>query len=110
MLQLAAGRKTAAAAVLFGEVLDGGTAAATGLAWRCVDDEALLDSARQLARQAAENPPELARRTKQTLQTVSSLSNVDDAVDVELEAQVWSMAQPDFAERLAALQARISSR
>jgi enoyl-CoA hydratase len=30
------------------------------------------------------------------------------AVEIELEAQLWSMDQPEFAERLAALQARIS--
>jgi hypothetical protein len=29
---------------------------------------------------------------------------------VELEAQVWSMSQPEFATRLAAIRDRISSR
>ena len=36
--------------------------------------------------------------------------DIDTAVDVELEAQVWSIGQPDFAERLAALQAKIGDR
>ena len=34
----------------------------------------------------------------------------DEAVDLELEAQVWSLGQPEFAERLKALQSKISSR
>jgi enoyl-CoA hydratase len=33
-----------------------------------------------------------------------------DAVDRELVDQLWSMDQPEFAERLAAIQARISSK
>ena len=32
------------------------------------------------------------------------------AVDLELDPQVWSLNQPAFAERLAALQRRITSR
>lgn len=108
MLQQAAGRQTAAAAVLFGEVLDGPGAAAHGLVWRCIDDDALLLTAREMAGRAASAPSALGRRVKDTLRRVASLKSVDDAVDVEIEAQLWSMSQPDFAERLAALQARIS--
>jgi hypothetical protein len=31
-------------------------------------------------------------------------------VTLELDVQLWSMAQPAFAERLAALQRKVSSR
>ena len=52
----------------------------------------------------------LARRIKATIATMADVATHDAAVDVELEAQVWSMDQPEFAERLAAVQDRISSR
>ena len=41
---------------------------------------------------------------------VRSIDDHDAAVDRELEPQVWSINQPAFQERLAALQARITSR
>ena len=44
----------------------------------------------------------LARRVKQTLRQVPTITSPDDAVSVELQAQLWSMQQPDFAERLKA--------
>jgi enoyl-CoA hydratase len=110
MLQRVAGLQTAAASVLFGEVLDGAAAADCGLAWRCVDDDALMAAAQEMAARAAAAPAGLSRRTKQTLAQVALLGSVDEAVDVEIEAQLWSMAQPDFAERLAALQAKIRTK
>jgi enoyl-CoA hydratase len=108
MMQRIAGPQTAAAAVLFGEVIDGETAVRCGLAWRCIDDTDLLARAGEMAERAASAPPALARRAKETLARVAGLSTLDEAVDVELEAQLWSLGQPEFAERLAALQARIS--
>jgi enoyl-CoA hydratase len=110
MLQRAAGLQAAAAAVLFGEVLDASAAERCGLVWRCVDDDALLDEATALAARAAEAPPALARRVKATLTAMAGVTNIRTAVEVELEAQLWSIGQPDFAERLAALQAKITSR
>ena len=50
------GPQTAAAMVLFGQVLDGEAAAAAGLAWRCVDDDALLAEAIALARRPPVRP------------------------------------------------------
>jgi enoyl-CoA hydratase len=101
MLRNAVGPQAAAAAVLFGEVLDGEAAAARGLAWRCVDDDALLDDARALAGRAAGAPRQLVRRAKQTLQAMGAVTDHAAAVDGELEVQLWSMAQPDFRERLS---------
>ena len=46
--------------VLFGEVLDGDAAERCGLAWRCVDDDALLDEAMALAARAAAHRPSWA--------------------------------------------------
>ena len=53
------GRQAAAALVLFGESLTGEEAARVGLAWRCVDDDELLETAIALARRAADRPREL---------------------------------------------------
>lgn len=110
MLRRAVGPQTAAAMVLFGEVLGGEEAAAAGLAWRCVDDDALLERAHALAAAAADVPPALVRRAKQTLAAMASVAEHEDAVQVELEAQLWSLQQPEFAERLAAMRERISKR
>ena len=110
MLRRIMGPQGAAAAVLFGEVLDGAEAERSGLAWRCVDDDALLDTAASLAAKAAAGPPALARRLKATLSTMAAVDTHEEAVDVELDAQLWSMAQPDFAERLAALRQKITTK
>jgi enoyl-CoA hydratase len=108
MFQRIAGPQTAAAAVLFGEVLNGEAAADCGLVWRVTDDADLLKEAATLAGRAAAAPPALARRVKQTLLAMGAVTDHEAAVEIELEAQLWSMDQPEFAERLAALQARIS--
>jgi enoyl-CoA hydratase len=96
------GPQGAAAAVLFADVLDGEAAAQHGLAWRCVDDDRLLEEALAFAANAASAPPALVRRVKRTLHQMPAVTSPDEAVSVELEAQLWSMQQPDFAERLKA--------
>ena len=108
MLRRLAGAQTAAAMVLFGEVLGGAEAVEAGLAWRCVDDEALLERARALAARAAEVPPALVRRAKETIAAMADVADHEEAVHVELTAQLWSLQQPEFAERLAAMRERIS--
>jgi enoyl-CoA hydratase len=108
MLQRAVGPAAARAMVLFGEVLTGPEAEKAGLVWRCVDDAVLLDEARTMAGRAAAAPRELVRRTKVTLDDTLRIVDHEAAVDRELETQLWSMDQPEFAERLAALQKRIS--
>lgn len=108
MLQRAVGPEAAAAMVLFGQVLDGEAAERHGLVWRCVDDDALIDVAVEMAAKAGSMPRPLSHRAKQTLGAMPSVSSHESAVDLELEAQIWSTQQPFFAERLAALKARIS--
>ena len=107
MLQRLVGQQTAAAMVLFGAQVRGEEAERLGLAWRCVDDADVVPTAVELARSAAEAPAELVRRVKQTMKAVRTVDNHDDAVSVELEAQVWSLQQPFFAERLAAMRAKV---
>src|SRR5690606_30490026 len=50
MMRNAVGPQAAAAMVLFGEVLDGAEAERCGLAWRCVADDELVDTAFTMAR------------------------------------------------------------
>jgi enoyl-CoA hydratase len=110
MLRRIVGPQVAAATVLFGEVLDGEQAERVGLAYRCVDDAVLLATAHHMAARAADAPLELAKTVKETLRDMAGVATHDEAVDREIEPQVWSTRQPWFKERLAALQARISSK
>ncbi|MCJ7670799.1 MAG: enoyl-CoA hydratase-related protein [Acidimicrobiia bacterium] len=87
MLERAVGPQAAAAMNLFGERVDGERAAELGLAWRCVDDDALIDEAVALAGRAAEVPRELARSVKQTLREVPFQPDFDAALATELERQ-----------------------
>jgi enoyl-CoA hydratase len=63
-----------------------------------------------LAAKAAAGPPELVRQIKETLADMAAIDDHSEAVERELDPQVWSINQPEFAERLAALQARITRR
>jgi enoyl-CoA hydratase len=110
MLQRIVGPQAAAAALLFGEVLDGAEAERVGLVHRCVDDDALVDTALGMARHCAAQPRELAQRLKTTLTRMWAVTTHAEALDIELETQLWSLDQPDFAERLAALQRKVSSK
>jgi len=109
MLRHAVGGEAAAAMLLFGETLDGEAAVRHGLAWRCVDDGDEVDEAVRLASRAASAPGELTRRLKSTLRKSYSISDHAQAIEHELETQLWSMVQPEFAERLDALRRRIGT-
>jgi enoyl-CoA hydratase len=95
------------ATVVFGEVLNGEEAERAGLVWKCVDDDQLLATAREMAGRAAAAPRELVMKTKASIRDMAGIDNHDSAVDRELEPQLWSVAQPAFRERLAAMQAKI---
>jgi enoyl-CoA hydratase len=108
MLRRIVGPQAASAMVVFGQRLDGEEAERVGLAWRCVPDDELLSTAIDMAARAADGPPELTRRIKATVGDVAVIDTHAAAVERELGDQLWSMDQPAFAERLAALQARIT--
>jgi enoyl-CoA hydratase len=110
MLRRIVGPQAAMAAVVFGEVLDGAEAERVGLAHRCVDDDQLLAVAQEMAARAASAPRELAIAVKATIQRMADIDNHPDAVQTELVPQLWSTQQPWFAERLAAVQQRISTK
>ena len=98
------------ASVIFGEVLDGAEAERTGLVHRAVDDDQLMAAARDLAAGAASAPRDLVVLTKATIKSMAGVERHAAAVQAELGPQVWTARQPWFAERIAALKAKISSR
>ncbi len=104
------GPQAAMATVVFGQVVDGPEAERIGLAYRCVPDEELLEAARRFAAGAASAPRQLAIVAKQTIQDMAGVASHTDAVARELEPQLWTVRQPWFAERIAALQAKIRRR
>jgi enoyl-CoA hydratase len=110
MLRRIVGPQAAFAAVVFGEVMDGAEAERVGLVHRCVDDDLLVETAHAMAARAADAPRALAISVKATIQAMADIDDHPAAVQAELVPQVWSTRQPWFAERLAALQAKISSR
>jgi len=110
MFQNIAGPQTTAAAVLFGEILDGDEATRVGLAWRCYEDDELLDGAHEMAARAGANDRDLVLKTKQTIQDIRFVTSQRAAVDHELGPQAWSTRQPTFRKQLDKLKARISSK
>ncbi len=108
MLQRLVGPQTAAAMLLFGEVLDAQDSVGHGLTWEHVGADELLERAIQLAAHAAAVPPELSSATKATLAEMAAVDDHGEAVERELAKQLVSMDTPAFAERLEALRARIS--
>ncbi len=110
MLGRIVGPQVLAAMVLFGQALDGEEAVRRHLAWSVVDDADLLDEACQLASRAASGPPELVREVKATLRDMVDIHDHAEAVERELGPQAWSLQQPEFGRRLAALKKRIRQR
>ena len=104
------GPQAAMAAVVFGQVLDGPEAERVGLVYRCVPDGELAAHAHEFARGAASAPRELAILTKQTIRDMADVASHPDAVAREFDPQLWTVRQPWFEERIAALKAKISTR
>ena len=102
------GLQATKAMVLFGEVLDGRRAAEIGLAWRCVADDELIDVAEELAIKAANAPRELLMATKDTIHNTFAITTSEDAIENELDTQVWSMGQPAFVDMVNALKSKIA--
>lgn len=106
MAQRILGAQGAAAITLFGEAVDAAEAERIGLVHRVAAD--VVAAAVEMAARAAAAPRELVRTTKATLRLTAGMSAQADAVEVEVRAQAESVRSPEFQERLAALQARIS--
>jgi len=102
--------QTAKAMVLFSEVLLGPQAKEVGLAWDCVADDQIVSRAQELAAKAAAAPKELVARTKSSLNQSWKITESQDSVVLEVEPQVWSMAQQEFKDLVNRLKANISSK
>lgn len=102
------GRQGAAALSLCGDSLTGPEAAAAGLAWRSLPDDELLPFAHKLAKRAAGRPRELMRRAKATLDASIAAESHAEAAAIELEVQQWSMEQPEFHDRVTAMQEKLT--
>ena len=70
MFQRIAGPQTTFATVVFGEVLDGEAAEKAGLVWRCVPDDELLPTAREMAGRALNAPVELVKKITATIREI----------------------------------------
>jgi enoyl-CoA hydratase len=101
------GRQGAAALALLGDRLTGEEAVVAGLAWRCVPRDALDATAQRYVDRVVSRPAELVRRAKDSLDRSGPGTDPAEARALERAAQEWSMAQPFFAERVAALRARV---
>lgn len=110
MLRRIAGPQTAMAGVVFGEIFSGDEAERLGIVHKCVDDADLMRVSMDMAARAASAPRELVIETKKTIAAMADVSGHPEAVERELTPQLWSTRQPWFAERIAALQAKISSK
>jgi enoyl-CoA hydratase len=100
MLERLGGPQTAAAMVAFGERVSGERAVDLGIAWRCVEPDALLDTAVEMAARAASVPRALMAKVKATLQEAPWQPDFDAAISVELDRQAWSFAQGYLNERV----------
>lgn len=92
LLNRVAGREATAALGLFGEQLTGAEAAARGLAWEAVPDDAVDARAQELAARAARDPL-LARRALASFRAEVGPPAVpwEAALEMERGVQVWSM-------------------
>jgi enoyl-CoA hydratase len=104
------GVQGAAALVLLGDTLTGAEAHAHGLVWRCVPDADLESVAMALATRVTKRSAPLIRRTKQTLQSTLAATSFEEAFAVELDAQEWSVNQPEFAAAVRHIQDEIAAR
>jgi enoyl-CoA hydratase len=110
MLRDAVGKHNAAAMVLFGQILRGDEAEKYGLVWKSVDDDQLVDASVEIAARAASGPKELVVEIKRSLHDMRAIDDANAAMERELAPQVWSREQPWFAERLAAIKARVQKK
>lgn len=104
------GDQGAVALVLCGDVLTGEEAVRAGFAWRCVSDDDLEGAALALATRAAARSGPLVRRAKQTLRLSAALDDPAAAFALELEAQQWSVEQPEFETALRRVMAAVAKR
>ncbi len=96
-----AGMARAKGMALLGEKIGAEQAEAWGMIWRCVDDEALTDEARKLARHLAIQPTAGLALIKQAL-NASTTNTWDEQLDLERDLQREAGHSDDYQEGVAA--------
>ncbi len=86
--------------LLLGEPLDAATACDWGLVNRVVDDAALLDTAREMARRLAALPPQAVRLTKRLIK--HGAPDVAGRIQEEIGLFTERLASPEAQEAFAA--------
>jgi len=95
------GPARAAALMMLGDKVPAEQAAQWGMIWKVVDDEALMDEARGLARHLAAQPTTGLALIKQAL-AASATNTMDEQLDLERDLQRKAGATHDFAEGVQA--------
>ena len=86
---------------MLGDTLEAETAAAWGLIWKCVDDDALMDEAAALARRLARQPTRSLALIKRAIRS-SPTNDLDTQLDLECDLQRIAGATDDYREGVAA--------
>ncbi len=99
------GRARALGYAMTGDKLPAEEAARMGLIWQCVDDAALADTVAALAARLAAMPVKALADTRQALDAAQRMS-LSDALGLEADVQRRLGYAADFAEGVAAFQAK----
>ena len=95
------GRARAMGLALLGDRLSAEQAEQWGLIWRCVDDDALMPTVTEVARQLAAGPTRGYARTKQAIDLGDRLS-LEQSLDLERDYQRELGRSDDYREGVAA--------
>jgi len=96
-----AGTARALGLTMLGEPLPAETAAEWGLVWKCVDDAALMDEARKVAKKFASGPTVGLTQIRKLVRQ-SWGNSLDAQLEAEREAQVTAGRTRDFIEGVTA--------
>jgi 2-(1,2-epoxy-1,2-dihydrophenyl)acetyl-CoA isomerase len=99
------GEARARALIMTAEPLDAETAAAWGLIWKAVDDEALLPEAEALTEHLATQPTQGLALAKRAL-AASAANTLDAQLDLERDLQRLAGQTPDYREGVQAFLAK----
>jgi 2-(1,2-epoxy-1,2-dihydrophenyl)acetyl-CoA isomerase len=97
------GEARARALAMLGEAIDGQTAAAWGMIWKCVDDDALMTEAETLTACLAKAPTSALSRMK-LMFAVAGTNSLHQQLDLEARLQGESGRTADYAEGVRAFQ------
>lgn len=95
------GAARARALLLLAEPVDAARAEAWGMIWKCVEDDALMETAKEIADTLAARPPLALAAVKREL-NAGEASTLDAALDLERDEQGATGRSEDFREGVTA--------